>query len=63
MQNRPWLAFRDTLRDDSSLAAEYEALKLRLARRHDADVRAYTDGKRDFVRRVLVGAGIEFSWR
>jgi GrpB-like predicted nucleotidyltransferase (UPF0157 family) len=59
---RERLAFRDALRADPSLAAEYEALKLRLARRH-ADVRAYTDEKRGFVRRVLVGAGIEFSWR
>ena len=60
---RERLAFRDALRADPSLAAEYEALKLRLARRHGTDVRAYTDGKRDFVHRMLVGAGIEFSWR
>jgi GrpB-like predicted nucleotidyltransferase (UPF0157 family) len=59
---RERLAFRDALRADPSLAAEYEALKLRLARRH-GDVRAYTDEKRDFVRRVLIGAGVEFSWR
>jgi GrpB-like predicted nucleotidyltransferase (UPF0157 family) len=59
---RERLAFRDALRADPSLAAEYEALKLRLARRH-GDVRAYTDEKRDFVHRVLVGVGVEFSWR
>lgn len=45
------------------LDAEYEALKLRLAREHPGDVRTYTDGKRDFVRRVLVAAGVQFSWR
>jgi GrpB-like predicted nucleotidyltransferase (UPF0157 family) len=60
---RERLAFRDALRADPSLAAEYEALKLRLARGHLGDVRAYTDGKRDFVRRVLVATGVEFSWR
>jgi GrpB-like predicted nucleotidyltransferase (UPF0157 family) len=60
---RERLAFRDALRADPSLAAEYEALKLRLAHEHPADVRAYTDAKRDFVRRVLVDAGVEFSWR
>jgi GrpB-like predicted nucleotidyltransferase (UPF0157 family) len=60
---RERLAFRDALRADPSLAAEYEALKLRLARAHGADVEAYTNGKRDFVHRVLVGAAVEFSWR
>jgi len=59
---RERLAFRDALRADPVLAAEYEALKLRLAGR-PGDVRAYTDGKREFVRRVLVAAGVEFSWR
>jgi GrpB-like predicted nucleotidyltransferase (UPF0157 family) len=60
---RERLAFRDALRADQALAAEYEALKLRLAHRHSDEVRTYTDGKRDFVRRVLVAAGIDFSWR
>jgi GrpB-like predicted nucleotidyltransferase (UPF0157 family) len=59
---RERVAFRDALRADPSLAAEYEALKLRLAHRLD-DVQAYTNGKRDFVHRVLVAAGVEFSWR
>jgi GrpB-like predicted nucleotidyltransferase (UPF0157 family) len=60
---RERLGFRDALRADPSLAAEYEALKLRLAFEHPAEARAYTDGKRAFVHRVLVEAGIEFSWR
>jgi GrpB-like predicted nucleotidyltransferase (UPF0157 family) len=59
---RERLAFRDALRADPALATEYEALKLRLAQ-HPGAVRTYTDGKRDFVRRVLVAAGVEFSWR
>jgi GrpB-like predicted nucleotidyltransferase (UPF0157 family) len=58
---RERLAFRDALLADQALAAEYEALKLRLAR--DApDARAYTDGKRAFVHRVLVERGIDFAW-
>ena len=60
---RERLAFRDALRADRSLAAEYEALKLRLAHRHPGDVKTYTNGKRDFVHRVLVAAEVEFSWR
>src|ERR671931_109275 len=48
---------------DPALAAEYEALKLRLAHQYPGDVRTYTDGKRDFVHRVLVGAMTDFSWR
>jgi GrpB-like predicted nucleotidyltransferase (UPF0157 family) len=39
------------------VAAEYEALKLRLAREHGDDLAAYTGGKRAFVARVLVGVG------
>jgi GrpB-like predicted nucleotidyltransferase (UPF0157 family) len=60
---RERLAFRDALRADPALAAEYEALKLRLAHQHPGDVRTYTDGKRGFVHRVLVAAGVDFSWR
>ena len=60
---RERLGFRDALRADPSLAAEYEALKLRLARGQGGDVQAYTNGKREFVHRVLVSSGIDFSWR
>lgn len=55
---RERLAFRDALRADAALAAEYEALKLTLARSHRDDVRGYTAGKRDFVARALANAGI-----
>jgi GrpB-like predicted nucleotidyltransferase (UPF0157 family) len=55
---RERLAFRDALRADTNLAAEYEALKLRLAQEH-RDVGNYTRGKRDFVARVLASAGLQ----
>jgi len=60
---RERLAFRDALRADPALAAEYEALKLRLAQEHREDVAAYTTGKRAFVARVLASAGIQFGRR
>jgi GrpB-like predicted nucleotidyltransferase (UPF0157 family) len=52
------LAFRDALRADPDLAADYQALKLRLAQAHAADIGSYTVGKRAFVARVLAGAGL-----
>lgn len=60
---RERLAFRDALRADHALAAEYEALKLRLAHEHREDLAAYTAGKRAFVARVLASAGIELGGR
>jgi GrpB-like predicted nucleotidyltransferase (UPF0157 family) len=38
---RERLAFRDALRDDATLAAEYELLKRRLAQKHREDDAAY----------------------
>jgi GrpB-like predicted nucleotidyltransferase (UPF0157 family) len=55
---RERLVFRDALRADAELAAEYEALKLRLAREHPDDRFAYTAGKREFVARVLAAHGL-----
>jgi GrpB-like predicted nucleotidyltransferase (UPF0157 family) len=60
---RERLAFRDALRNDSTLVAEYERLKLRLAREHPNDLGAYTTGKRDFVIRVLGDLGIQLGCR
>ncbi len=60
---RERLAFRDSLRNDSVLAAEYEALKLRLAEEHPNDIATYTNGKRDFVIRVLADRGIQLGRR
>ena len=47
------LAFRDALRTDSGLAAEYERLKRDLAERHRDDREAYTAAKSKFVRAAL----------
>ena len=58
---RERLAFRDALRNAPRLAAEYETLKLQLAREHGWDGAAYTQNKRAFVARVLASAGISLS--
>lgn len=47
------LAFRDRLRADSSVAAEYAALKSGLAARFARDRESYTEAKSDFIREVL----------
>lgn len=57
---RERLAFRDALRADPGLVAEYAELKQRLLA--EAGGKAYpARGKRDFVRRVLAGAGIDLK--
>jgi GrpB-like predicted nucleotidyltransferase (UPF0157 family) len=50
---RDRLRFRDRLRNDEHVAAEYAALKLDLAMRYEIDREGYTDAKASFVRRVL----------
>jgi GrpB-like predicted nucleotidyltransferase (UPF0157 family) len=55
---RERLAFRDALRADPGLAAEYQALKLRLAEDDLKGGTSYTAAKRPFVARVLASAGI-----
>jgi len=57
------LAFRNALRADPELVAEYAALKLRLAEEHPDDIEAYTAGKREFVGRVLAHDGLSFGRR
>ena len=52
-QARALLAFRDALRADDALAAQYAALKFRLAAVHREDRDAYTEAKSEFVQRVL----------
>jgi GrpB-like predicted nucleotidyltransferase (UPF0157 family) len=47
------LAFRDLLRADPRLAADYVALKRRLAERHRDDREAYTEGKGRFIQQAL----------
>jgi GrpB-like predicted nucleotidyltransferase (UPF0157 family) len=47
------LAFRDALRADPRLAADYWKLKQRLAARYPNDREAYTDGKSAFIREAM----------
>jgi GrpB-like predicted nucleotidyltransferase (UPF0157 family) len=47
------LLFRDLLRSDPLLAAEYEGLKRRLARMHAKNPYAYMAAKTEFIDRVL----------
>lgn len=47
------LRFRDRLRGDPTLAAEYSALKHELAAHFRDDREGYTDGKADFIRSAL----------
>jgi GrpB-like predicted nucleotidyltransferase (UPF0157 family) len=54
--SRAWcetLAFRDCLRSQPALAAEYASLKQQLAALHRFDREAYTDAKAPFIARVL----------
>lgn len=51
------LAFRDLMRSDPERAAEYAALKLRLADEFPRDRGAYIDGKTEFVRGSLERVG------
>ena len=46
------LAFRDYVRDHPAIAAEYEALKRRLAREFHSDREAYTQAKHPFIERI-----------
>jgi GrpB-like predicted nucleotidyltransferase (UPF0157 family) len=54
---RDELAFRDYLRAHADTAAEYAALKHRLAARFEHDRAAYTDAKTGFIRAVVARAG------
>lgn len=57
---RERLAFRDALRADYALVQEYGELKARLLR--ETGGRPYrAEGKREFVRRVLDGVGVELA--
>ena len=47
------LAFRDALRENSSLAQQYETLKLELGARYPIDREAYTQAKGPFIKSVL----------
>ena len=47
------LAFRDYLRENSDVAAEYESLKRELAEKYPHDRDTYTKRKGEFVERIL----------
>lgn len=55
------IAFRDYLRAHSEVAAEYEALKWRLAKEYYLDREAYTAAKRPFINRITDMA-MEMGW-
>ena len=59
VEERDHLAFRDCLRSHPTTAAEYVALKRKLAAAHDGlsleSQENYSLSKSDFVRRVLQG--------
>jgi GrpB-like predicted nucleotidyltransferase (UPF0157 family) len=57
---RERLAFRDALRADPALVAEYSELKAQLLREAGGGPFS-ARGKREFVRRVLHGAGVELK--
>ena len=50
------IAFREFLREHPDAAAEYAALKRRLAERHGSNRLGYTEAKGDFVARILAAA-------
>ena len=60
---RALIAFRDALRADPELRAEYAALKQQLAREHRGNRNAYTNAKAGFVARVVSAAGTELPAR
>ena len=57
------LAFRDYLRSHPNVAAEYAALKWRLAREHRNDREAYTEAKTAFITEIMKKAEAERAGR
>jgi GrpB-like predicted nucleotidyltransferase (UPF0157 family) len=51
-----YLAFRDLLRSDAQARAEYEELKIELAKRNPSNRRAYTEAKSAFISGMLAAA-------
>lgn len=56
---RALIAFRDALRAEPGLRADYADLKERLAREYQQSRNAYTNAKSSFVARVLQAAGVD----
>jgi GrpB-like predicted nucleotidyltransferase (UPF0157 family) len=57
------LLFRDWLRAHPIDAERYGSLKRELAEQHPHDIRAYTDGKANFVEQTLRLASADNNWR
>ena len=53
IQWRDYCGFRDLLRRDIAVRREYAGLKQTLAERYPGDRKAYTEGKSDYIRRIL----------
>jgi GrpB-like predicted nucleotidyltransferase (UPF0157 family) len=56
---RALIAFRDALRADPNLRADYADLKKRVASEHGRNRNAYTNAKSGFVASVLLAAGVD----
>lgn len=55
---RGHLAFRDALRGDADLRAQYQSLKLQLAQDFADDKAAYTDAKGPFIQAVMASLSV-----
>jgi GrpB-like predicted nucleotidyltransferase (UPF0157 family) len=47
------LKFKKMLLADEALAKEYETLKIKLAKKYKNDRQAYTEGKNEFIKKVI----------
>lgn len=56
---REYLAFRDTLRADATLRAQYDTLKLHLAEAHALDKAAYSAAKGPFIQAVVARMSLD----
>jgi GrpB-like predicted nucleotidyltransferase (UPF0157 family) len=57
----PSIVFRDRLKVDLQLRAEYESLKEELALQFPNDREAYTKAKECFIRKVVEGEGVPYQ--
>lgn len=55
------LLFRDSLRQQETVASNYLAIKIRLAQAYPNDRDSYTRGKADFIEHVIAEAGARYA--
>ncbi|MCI8668691.1 MAG: GrpB family protein [Lachnospiraceae bacterium] len=55
-----YIAFRDYFNGNEEIAKEYEALKMELTRKYPDDRISYTEGKKEFILRILEEAVMEY---